>query len=180
MSLFTRKKSARYNRKLNSDIYISLSRDIEKSFADYILSKSIVNEEYIEYKYHFKSEHIEFDLSFDSHFIAYMSSSRKWNHYHFDSWSSKSFVNSIVINELSNLLNGNVLFADIYKNGKFYSVWYENISISKNEDEFDIKQIIEEFFNENGFPKGTYLLKLYGNKKINELKVEYINTKRSI
>ncbi len=179
MPLFKRKNKRKYYRKENPAIYINLLNDIENSLGAYIISKSVISEEFIEYKLHFKSDHIEFELYFDSNFIAYINASIKLNHYHFNSWTSKEFDNQEVIKELKRLLEGKVLFADIFKNDKFYNVWYEDLSYYTNINLKDLDKIVDEFFNENGFPKGDYNLKLHGNKIYNGLEINYKNEKRT-
>jgi hypothetical protein len=153
-------------RRENIDFYLELSNLIEREFNEYIVKKEVVDKDFAEYKFHFKSDCVEFTLWFDEDFIAYLDTYSKLNHYHFSSWEhEKSNIDSI-IKEMKELLNGDYLFGDIlFNNNKIANTFYINLKETEPSISKDLNSILDDFFDELVFRKDEYKLKIYGSKR---------------
>lgn len=160
---------------LNS--YKIMSEKIDETFKNNIKNKYTVNEDLCEYKYDFKSEYIEFTLYFDEYMIAYLEKFGRDTHIHLrvHNYIEEEKYDD-VLKEIAHLLNGGIVFGEVYYKGKVRDFFWTDIDLFEKENP-TVKDIIDDVFDEEAHlifkPRGEYVVKLYGSKVFGKVEIKY-------
>jgi hypothetical protein len=78
----------------------------------------------------------------------------------------------MLLDKIAYLLEGNVLFGDIYFHGKFSSCFWSDMSVYRSQGPADINQILNDAA-EDIYDEGEYSIHVYGSREFESLEATY-------